>query len=191
MASSTSGVQPPPPIKVANPAEWWSEPPPQPAQSPPPKFYPVSGDVLRRRGVMDEHLENVVLPPRPSELVSKDDEALSFLDDDAFLDDDDHKTRKWTLNMLFPGLRRNYPTCMVITALLFIAFVAGYELNKYFGGGGGGRGTAGAAPGGGSAARYAYSPPQDDRPWCGTEFAIAGGTGYGGHNEALGCINVG
>jgi hypothetical protein len=205
MASSDApGAERPAPIKVANPAEWWSEPPPPPPQSPPPKFYPVSGDALRRRGAIDEHLENVFLPPRPSELVSKDDEALSFLDDEAFLDDD-HKARKWTLNMLLPGLRtRHVPTCVVLTALLFIAFVGGFELNKHFGaapGGGGGGGQGGAAgaaggaaspsSGGGGQAGYAYSPPVDDRPFCGTEYAIAGGTAYGGHNEALGCVSVG
>ena len=28
-------------------------------------------------------------------------------------------------------------------------------------------------------------------PKCGTEYAIPGGSGYGGHNEALGCLNAG
>ena len=99
--------------------------------------------------------------------------------------------------MVFPGLRRNLPTCILISGIIFLSAVAGYELNQYMSGSTmslvapprGGRGGEGGGGEGGDT--NSGEVEYDDRPRCGTEYAIAGGTGYGGHNEGLGCVNVG
>lgn len=200
MADGESGAAPP------RDRDWWSDSsgpglpssaPPPPPTSPTSSFRAHPADLHpRRRGLLDAHLENVMLPPRPSDL--SDENLSSFLEDEAFADDD-HKTRRLTLSMVFPGLRltrRSLPTCLLIAGLVLLAFLAGFALNLRSGGGAsdasvltGDRnaGDAGSEAAGGRTNEAAH----DDRPQCGSQYAIQGGTAYGGHNEGFGCVNTG
>jgi hypothetical protein len=184
--------------------DWWAEPSGQPSSALPPPPTSPSGTFRahpsdlhpRRRGLMDAHLENVMLPPRPTDL--PDDNLNSFLDDEAFADDD-HKARRLTLSMIFPGVRltrRSLPTCLLVAGLVFLAFMAGLAVNKRSTGAFNGstvlrssdvRDIVSSA----SSGHADEAPPSDDRPQCGSQYAIQGGSAYGGHNEAFGCIGAG
>lgn len=187
--------------------EWWAAEPsgqglpssalPPPPTSPSGTFRAHPSDLHpRRRGLMDAHLENVMLPPRPTDL--PDDNLNSFLDDEAFADDD-HKARRLTLSMIFPGVRltrRSLPTCLLVAGLVFLAFMAGLAVNQRSAGAlhdltvhssNSGSNVASSASGG----HVDEAPPPDDRPQCGSQYAIQGGSAYGGHNEAFGCVGAG
>ena len=177
--------------------EWWADPAASGPSSP-----PTFSTGLRARSALEQELSNVMLPPRPSDLVTKEDEALAkFMDDEAFLDsDDENKPRGYTLSRFRQNVRNslNGPAVAVLCLLVLLSFLAGYELSHLGAfdpsedddgaqkkgrgrvpGRGGGSGVAGGAG------------EEDDRPMCGSQYAIAGGQGYGGHNDDLGCVSKG
>jgi hypothetical protein len=126
-----------------------------------------------------------------------------FLEDEAFADTT--KKQKWVFSMTFPGLRRSLSTCLLIVTLVGLAFFAGYEVNAvsgHIGDDDKGRSSSDVASSNVDVRDLRESPQQQQQqqegaadgggvPRCGSEFTVAGGTGFGGHNLAKGCVNAG
>lgn len=133
--------------------------------------------------MIDGHLESVMLPPRPIDF--GEDDGLSFLDDEEFAD---KKGRNWKFTL--QQLKRRAPILVVVVVLVGCAFLAGYWASRRSLSGspasqkGGTDGTL-------SAPQSPPPPAHDDHPFCGISYSIPGGTGYGGHNVASGCVNTG
>jgi hypothetical protein len=160
--------------------EWWQETPSTSLPPPP-------ATQARRRGLLDHHLENVMLPPRPSEVPDHDFHDISFMEDEAFADE--KKKSKFAFSMLFPGLRRSLQTFALLLFLVALGFFAGYEFS------GGGSSTADSKGKdqlqNKNKANEVGSVDDSLRPLCGAEFIVENGVGFGGHNVGLGCTNAG
>ena len=207
----------------------------------------------RRRGdgSGSAYFENIVLPPRPSELggssrgSSSDRSVDNLFDQDmgagsnltlasggslrmniADADEPKGHRRKQRLSFLFRwlaagGLRRKLPTLCFLLILVTGAFLLG-RVSSISGGSSSEPPPPPPQPppppppsslsspevvfsasertgARGSAVNVAQTGNDNQEqaeessfiPKCGTEYAIPGGSGYGGHNEALGCLNAG
>ena len=182
---------------TVDPREWWREGavPSSPLSS------RVGPDLTRRR--IPEILENLSLPPRPADL----DDDFSFMDDDDFVCDKKSKLSALSRSML--NIRKAIPTTLLVIFIGTCCFLAGTHLasrpqRKYeviyptdldLQSNTGlhreeevGRQALTTA----ASLRQTPSAIESPRtPSCGLEYTIAGGTGYGGHSVAAGCIGMG
>mmetsp|Transcript_39431 Transcript_39431/g.50863 ORF Transcript_39431/g.50863 Transcript_39431/m.50863 type:complete len:265 (-) Transcript_39431:112-906(-) len=169
--------------------EWWQETPNQ--------------NLTRRGGVENHNVENVMLPPRPSEVADFHD--ISFMDDDAFADDQAKKA-KFAFSMTFPGLRRSLQTICLLLFLVAIGFFAGYEMREKTIASGSNEPLINNNEQTNTGNNKIQTNEEEfqkikeeekdlthinHRPLCGSEYSIKGGVGYGGHNAGLGCVNAG
>lgn len=170
--------------------EWWHEtppssslPPPSPQGIIPPMIshIPNISNQTRRRG-QDHIIENVMLPPRPSEC--SDFHDISFMDDEAFSEEDHLKKSRFSISMMFPGLRRSLKTVALLIFLVVLGFLLGYEVREKF--------SSSSSSSSSDGSNYRRNEVGNTfQPICGSEFVIKNGNGYGGHNLGLGCVNAG